>query len=101
MRPTVHLLVRPVPVSSIPPAALRLPPKPNLSRIDKSASPTIERLLNNFAVRGAARQGVPSEQGRGDLPPNLRIVDYVPKRKEYEGVRAGHRDLLRRLRREA
>lgn len=29
------------------------------------------------------------------LPPNLRINEFVPRRKVYEGVKASHRDLVR------
>lgn len=38
------------------------------------------------------------EDGRGlgsrRLPNNLRIEEFIDKRKEYEGVKAGHRDLV-------
>ncbi|GAA5899631.1 hypothetical protein JCM6882_001169 [Rhodosporidiobolus microsporus] len=114
MHPSLPRAIRAVPLSSIPPSALRLPPKPTLRRPSASSSPTVERLLKSFAARstpsaaseagaGAAgeAQGVLGQAARAELPPNLRIVEYVPKRREYEGVRASHRDLLRRLRREA
>ncbi|GAA5967631.1 hypothetical protein JCM21900_003231 [Sporobolomyces salmonicolor] len=129
MRPTMlRLATRPIPLSAIPPTALRLPPKPastpNLSA-SSTHSPTIDRLLKSFASppsRAPSRTGLPHD-GRGlanaavhaealaeqpgatpeatQLPPNLRIEQYVPKRREFEGVSASHRDLLRRLRREA
>lgn len=79
MRPTAsRLLTRPIPLTSVPPHALRLPPtpkpKPNLSTV----SPTLDRLL----------------AAKTPLPPNLRVNEYVPKRKEFRGVQRGHRDLV-------
>ncbi|BGP19781.1 hypothetical protein JCM10213_006443 [Rhodosporidiobolus nylandii] len=105
MRPSLPLPIRAIPLSSIPPSALRLPPKPRLTSASRSreSSPTVERLLASFAERSARRAGAAAEaqEEMQSLPKNLRIVEYVPKRREYEGVRASHRDLLRRLRREA
>lgn len=45
---------------------------------------------------GAAleEEGGKAEMLKGLLPRNLRIEEYVPKRVEYEGVKAGHRDLV-------
>ncbi|GAA5863407.1 hypothetical protein JCM8547_006972 [Rhodosporidiobolus lusitaniae] len=124
MRPSSRSLVRAVPLSSIPPHALRLPPKPSPSSPSSSArasrnstaSPTIDRLLKSFPSRGlpsvaqaGARAGevertpaqAQAQAQQQELPPNLRINEFVPKRREYEGVRASHRDLLKKLRREA
>ncbi|KAM0747871.1 hypothetical protein T439DRAFT_328544 [Meredithblackwellia eburnea MCA 4105] len=39
-------------------------------------------------------------EGESDLPPNLRFEEFVPRRNEYRGVKATHRQLLQRLRRE-
>ncbi|GAA6053774.1 hypothetical protein JCM3770_005110 [Rhodotorula araucariae] len=93
MRPSaVRLVTRPVPLAAIPPLALRLPPtpvpRPNLA----ATSPTLDRLLKSFASAPDATQA---------LPPNLRVNQFVPRRTEFVGVKRAHRDLLRRLRREA
>lgn len=70
----------------------------------------MDRLLNSLE-RSAARlqrQGVSpaprpagntAGEAHGDaplnrLPPNLRINEFVPRRKVYEGVKASHRDLV-------
>ncbi|GAA6040423.1 hypothetical protein JCM8097_004540 [Rhodosporidiobolus ruineniae] len=103
MRPSPRQLVRAVPVSSIPQGALHLPPKPTpiprSNPATSAASPTLDRLLKSFAARSTAAEG--QQQAPMQLPPNLRIVQFVPRRQEYHGVKASHRDLLRRLRREA
>ncbi|GAA5888866.1 hypothetical protein JCM5296_005020 [Sporobolomyces johnsonii] len=131
MRPTsLRLATRPIPLSSIPRHALRLPKKPDTSpkpSASSAYSPTIDRLLKSFASpksRAAPSLAGLPQDGRGlanavvdveaqaaeqpratqeapQLPPNLRIEEFVPKRREFEGVKASHRDLLRRLRREA
>ncbi|SCZ94474.1 BZ3500_MvSof-1268-A1-R1_Chr12-2g03922 [Microbotryum saponariae] len=94
MRPTVRLCVRPIPLSSIPPLLLRLPPQSSPTshqaerRRLKQASPTMEALAKKLAQRAAPLD-------------NLRLHAYVPKRKEWEGVASKHRVLLQRLRREA
>ncbi|GJN93775.1 hypothetical protein Rhopal_006833-T1 [Rhodotorula paludigena] len=103
MRPSsLRLATRPIPLASVPAHALRLPPPPvpSAPRPSKDPrSPTVDRLLKSFA------RPAPAHDARGlgarALPPNLRINEWVPPRKEYQGVKASHRDLLRRLRREA
>ncbi|BGP43189.1 hypothetical protein JCM10449v2_007217 [Rhodotorula kratochvilovae] len=93
MRPSpLRLLTRPVPLASIPPHALRLPPTPTPRPNLAASSPTLDRLLKSFA---------PGPDAPAQLPPNLRVNEFVPRRKEFLGVKRGHRDLLRRLRREA
>ncbi|SCV73236.1 BQ2448_7161 [Microbotryum intermedium] len=94
MRPTLLLSVRPIPLSSIPPLLLRLPPQASPTSYQaerrrlKQASPTMEALAHKL------RQ-------QGEQLDNLRLHAYVPKRKEWEGVASKHRVLLQRLRREA
>ncbi|ORY54079.1 hypothetical protein BCR35DRAFT_16902 [Leucosporidium creatinivorum] len=127
MRPSpLRLATRPIPLSSVPAGLLRLPPKPSTApKPSATHSPTVDRLLKSFANnRGpfAPSTGL-SQDGRGlaaavpqaveqdlaqaeamdkvQLPGNLRIEQFVPKRKEYSGVKSGHRELLQRLRREA
>ncbi|GAA6018370.1 hypothetical protein JCM10207_000822 [Rhodosporidiobolus poonsookiae] len=91
MRPSPLARLRAVPLSSIPPTALRLPPKPAPSPPPRDAPVglSVERMVARLKSKGV------------EVPPNLRVVEFVNKRKEYEGVKRGHRDLLRRLRREA
>ncbi|BGP03212.1 hypothetical protein NBRC10513v2_006942 [Rhodotorula toruloides] len=131
MRPTAFLRVRVIPVSAIPRNEIRLPPNPAPRRDPKSTdSPTIERLLKtlNRPLRAkqeevaalarqlrtgnkemsleAAEQAARKQLGVAhdavvDLPPNLRIIEYVPKRTEYAGLKREHREILKRLRREA
>ncbi|GAA5843060.1 hypothetical protein JCM11251_002719 [Rhodosporidiobolus azoricus] len=101
MHPTTTRLIRAIPLSTIPASYLRLPPKAPLRRPSQASSPTIDRLLNSVAKRSTPAAEGPAANKAELLPPNLRIVEYVPKRREYEGVKASHRDLLRRLRREA
>lgn len=148
----VKLATRPVPLSSIPPMLVRLPPTASTSQrtddgnsgsstvstsSNKSHSPTIDRLLKSFAQgsmrrpnrlrnlsadgRGLANatnmmmmddrvpgdvhnQATTPQQASQDskfaeaaeqlLPPNLRIEEFVPKRKEYTGVKSSHRSLV-------
>jgi len=78
MRPTLaRLVTRPIPVSAIPSHALRLPPTPAPRPNLDASSPTLDRLV------------------KSPLPSNLRVNDYVPKRKEFHGVARTHRDLVR------
>ncbi|POY72887.1 hypothetical protein BMF94_4048 [Rhodotorula taiwanensis] len=115
---------RAVPITSVPASALRLPPassrpRPKATPIGgQAASPTIDRLLQSvdrsthrlqrqagtsaqFLTGGGAAAAAGEASTTATLPPNLRINEFVPRRKVYEGVKASHRDLLRRLRREA
>ncbi|GAA5990297.1 hypothetical protein JCM10908_007304 [Rhodotorula pacifica] len=121
MRPSLVVQwTRAVPLSAIPATSLRLPPAAGRSRRraqDEAASPTVDRLLSSIdrSAHRLQRQGSPQTPrrvgeagaegvavgGTSRLPPNLRINEFVPRRKVYEGVKASHRDLLRRLRREA
>ncbi|GAA5852410.1 hypothetical protein JCM3766R1_001880 [Sporobolomyces carnicolor] len=117
MRPSIRLLVKPVPISSIPVESLRLAPKPSPSINLDSNSPTLSKLLSRLSTSQPSTRRAATERGEGDLPadgrgigggrslssppPNLRVEEYVPKRTEFEGVNKKHRDLLRRLRREA
>ncbi|BGP27402.1 anaphase promoting complex subunit 1 [Rhodotorula toruloides] len=131
MRPTALLCVRVIPVSAIPRNEIRLPPNPAPKRDPKSTdSPTIERLLktvnrplrakqaqvaqlaqqlrtgNKEMTLDAAEQAAREQLGVAhdavvELPPNLRIKEYVPNRAEYAGIKREHRELLKRLRREA
>lgn len=137
----VRLAIRPIPLSSIPPQLVKLPPAPIETQASSSkarsaansvSSPTIEKLLNSFANRARHHKssslagglsadgrglanvipgtdaGVPgaspssgnSSVGAQSLPPNLRIEEFVPKRKEYAGVKAAHRSLVSTLSRE-
>lgn len=102
-----------MPLTAVPAASLRLPPsngRPKPKSVDEAASPTVDRLLNSLE-RSAARlqrQGVSpaprpagntAGEAHGDaslnrLPPNLRINEFVPRRKVYQGVKASHRDLV-------
>lgn len=111
MRPSLVVRwTRAVPLTAVPAASLRLPPsngRPEPKSVDEAASPTVDRLLNSLE-RSAARlqrQGVsPAPRPAGNtageaaslnrLPPNLRINEFVPRRKVYEGVKASHRDLV-------
>ncbi|GAA6064501.1 hypothetical protein JCM10212_001809 [Sporobolomyces blumeae] len=113
MRPSLVRSIKPVPLSSIPPHALRLPPKPQPKPDLVNSSPTLDKLVQKLSTgstasaRGEARGADLPEDGRGlgrmrfGTPRNLRIEEYVPKKREFEGVSKKHRDLLRRLRREA
>ncbi|GAA5875763.1 hypothetical protein JCM3774_006450 [Rhodotorula dairenensis] len=114
MRPTlVARWTRAVPLTAVPAASLRLPPSSGRTKpkhVDDAASPTVDRLIGSIgrSAQRLQRQGVPAGEAHGEagasaasLPPNLRINEFVPRRKVYEGVKASHRDLLRRLRREA
>ncbi|GAA5885854.1 hypothetical protein JCM16303_000084 [Sporobolomyces ruberrimus] len=117
MRPSLRFLIKPVPISSIPPNSLRLPSKPAPVPNLRETSPTITKLFSKLSSAsrqqsaGEGREDLPSD-GRGlggfkmptrrrDVPSNLRVEEYVPKRTEFQGVGKKHRDLLRRLRREA
>lgn len=133
LRPSfTRLSTRPVPLSSVPPLLLRLPPKPSTAPSTKNgASPTVDRLLATLQKRASRRASTsdgrglgslrdvglggedvdvvgaatpapvatPLESGRGLgaglLPPNLRIEEFVPRRKEYSGVKSSHRELVR------
>ncbi|GAA5987401.1 hypothetical protein JCM5350_002748 [Sporobolomyces pararoseus] len=123
MRPSIRVSIKPVPISSIPSQSLRLPPKPTPLPDLKSTSPTISKLLSRFnspspssSASSSSREieSLPQDGrglggftlkkrqgGRGVVPSNFRVEEWVPKRKEFEGVGKKHRDLLRRLRREA
>lgn len=124
MRPTALLRVRVIPVSAIPRNEIRLPPNPPPKRDPKSTdSPTIERLLKTLnrplrakqqevaaltrrlrtedkeltleAAEQAAREQLGVAHGAVvDLPPNLRINEYVPKRTEYAGMKREHREIV-------
>ncbi|GAA5914579.1 uncharacterized protein JCM6883_004424 [Sporobolomyces salmoneus] len=127
MRSSLRVLVKPLPISSIPPQSLRLPPRSIPSPNLETSSPTISKLLSKLSssspVASASSASETNEEsselpsdGRGlggfkvkragpaggnGMPSNLRIEEWVPKRREFEGVGKKHRDLLRRLRREA
>lgn len=120
MRPSaLRLATRPIPLASVPAGLLRLPPKPSTApKASATHSPTVDRLLKSFAnKRGSlARSTGLSADGRGlgvavpeaveqdvaqaevmdkvQLPANLRIEQFLPKRKEYSGVKSGHRELV-------
>ena len=105
----------PIPLSDIPSALLRLPPKPSLAlKASSTTSPTIDRLIKSLATKRRTPSGLAgSGRGLGNLvgaavedaetdiavesllPPNLRIEEFVPKKKEYAGVRSSHRELVR------
>lgn len=114
MRPSLVVRwTRAVPLTAVPATSLRLPPsngRPKPKSVDDAASPTVDRLLNSLE-RSAARlqrQGVSpaprpagntTGEAHGDaslnrLPPNLRINEFAPRRKVYQGVKASHRDLV-------
>ncbi|GAA6008351.1 hypothetical protein JCM11491_004444 [Sporobolomyces phaffii] len=130
MHPSVRVCVKPVALSSIPRHSLRLAPAASPSARaanSESSSPTLAKLLANLArprrspTAGSYSSSSPStssssssssepllpEDGRGlanaavGVPKNLRVEEWVPKRTEFHGVSKRHRDLLRRLRREA
>lgn len=120
LKPTVA-----VPVSSIPSPLLRLPPKATTApKASNTSSPTIDSLMKTMRRRRvSAPTGLVSGDGRGlsnsigamagaeadevvdkveemvsagkELPPNLRIEEFVAKRLEYAGVKSSHRDLVR------
>jgi hypothetical protein len=70
---------KPVPLSSIPPNKLRLPPKePPRMKNDPDATPN--------AILAAAQDNVPL---------NLRVFKFVLPRRRFEGVKAEHRDIVR------
>lgn len=121
MRPSaLRLATRPIPLSSVPAGLLRLPPKPSTApKASATHSPTVNRLLKSFANKrngSIARSTGLSADGRGlgaavpenveqdvaqaegmdkvQLPANLRIEQFLPKRKEYSGVKSGHRELV-------
>ncbi|GAA5959424.1 hypothetical protein JCM3765_006599 [Sporobolomyces pararoseus] len=117
MRASLRVLIKPLPISSIPSQSLRLPRKPTTLPDLSSTSPTISKLLSKFnsppPPSPSSSESLPQDgrglggfklnrQGQGGtVPNNFRVEEYVPKRKEFEGVGKRHRDLLRRLRREA
>jgi len=111
MRVSLPLSVRPIPISQIPLSSLRLPtppkPLPNL----QSTSPTLDKLLSrlsNPSPRLATSLNELPSDGRGlggfslrkgvrgaEVPGNLRVEEWVEKRREFEGVGKKHRDLVR------
>ncbi|KAK4051466.1 hypothetical protein OIO90_004680 [Microbotryomycetes sp. JL221] len=84
---------------------LRLPQKPQSNPVATgSSSPTLDKLLQSGPYseqQDASAQAISKSQQTASLPSNLRIEQYVPRRKDYAGVKASHRQLLHRLRREA
>jgi hypothetical protein len=126
MRSSLVRSIKPIPISTIPTALLRLPPK-QLSTPDsitsaglKPESPTIDRILKSFASKRFTRSAKLAGDGRGLgasipieiksdsesidqsqdeqladlLPPNLRIEKFMTRRKEYQGVKTSHRELV-------
>jgi hypothetical protein len=82
MRPSLLRLLptpKPVPIFSVPPSKLRLPPKePPQLKNDPDATPK--------AIFAEAKDGMPA---------NLRVFKFVPPRSRLEGVKAEHRDVVR------
>lgn len=96
MRPSpLRLALRPIPLSSIPANLVRLPPKPTKQSpaASAAASPTIDRLVANLSKRAAATVGAEAS-ATATLPANLRIDEFVPRRREYAGVNKAHRTLV-------
>lgn len=78
------LQTRPIPYTSLPPSLIQLPPtsstpKPNL----KTTSPTIDRLSTLLSERSE------------ELPSNLRIEEWTPRKVEFNGVPKARRELVR------
>lgn len=64
----VRLSTRPVPLSSVPPLLLRLPPKPTTAPSTKNgASPTIDHLLARLERRAGRRATTEDGRGLGNL----------------------------------
>jgi len=112
MRSSLRLFIKPLPISSIPSHSLRLPLKPVAAPNLQETSPTISKLLSKLSVTppsegeqvesdyaelpqdGRGLGGFRLQRGGGAPPSNLRVEEWVPKRKEFEGVGKKHRDLV-------
>jgi len=108
MRCSFPVSVRPLPISQIPLSSLRLPPRPTPLPNLQSTSPTLSKLLSNLSTPSTSADKELPEDGRGlggftlrkqgkggSVPGNLRVEEYVEKRREFEGVSRRHRDLVR------
>ncbi|GAA5931091.1 Emp65p [Sporobolomyces koalae] len=102
MHPSVRVLVKPVPISSIPRHSLRLPvPSARQAQVNLSTeSPTISKLLSNLTNKANARPAAGAHElpldGRGlsnGIPTNLRVEQYTRKTDQFERVGKRHRDL--------
>jgi len=110
MRCSFPVSVRPLPISQIPLSSLRLPPRPTPLPNLQSASPTLSKLLSKLSTPSTSAEQELPEDGRGlggftlrkqgkggSVPGNLRVEEYVEKRREFEGVSKRHRDLVRSI----
>lgn len=115
----IPLSTIPAPLLRLPPTQLASAASTTNSGL-KPQSPTIDRILKSFASKRFARLPTTAASGDGRglgasiptelnsevdpepldgaeecLPSNLRLDKFVPKRKEYEGVKTSHRELVR------